>query len=298
MEINSSSPVYQPPGREACIKAAALYRAALRMVPTGIRSGDKCLAGCWADRPDMSPVELLSLIQESIARPDAAVIKQTGRITVTRTRLEGAEVIIKGYDLSGTLENLKYLFRHSRARRFWAAALTLRQLGIPTPEPMGFLECWKHGIPAASFIITGFVPDTDDASRWLGWTSNTKPEDVKRALAKDLASAIAGLYSHGIYHRDTKTSNLLLEYPLDPVRRRFLWLDLECLTCGVRPGRHKIIRNVVQVVGSLGPEATCAERELIIREFACIFPWLTGRNVMKRIHCWTDRRMHKERRCC
>lgn len=297
MGTTDSSSVYQPPGKETCRRAGALYRAALQADSPRIRSGTGCLAGCWADRPEMSPAELFSLIKGALARNDSSIIKQTGRITVTRTHLEGSDVIIKRYELGGMLEKIKYLMHHSRARRFWAAARTLRELGIPTPEPLGFLECWEHGIPAVSYMITGYIPDTNDASKWLGWTSSQQPEDLKRALARDLASSVSGLYRHGIYHRDTKTSNLLLEHPLDPARRRYLWLDLECVACGVRPGRHSIVRNVVQVVGSLGPEASCEERELVIREFAQFFPWLADRHVLRRIHCWTDRRMHKERRC-
>lgn len=298
METSRSQDDYQPPGRESRRRAAALYRAALHTAARRIRTNGKCLAGCWADRPEMAPMELFSLVREAVSRPDARVIKQTGRITVTRALLEGREVIIKRYDLGGPLERIRYLCHPSRARRFWAAARTLRTLDIPTPDPLGFLEHWENGIPATSCMITAFMPGTDDASHWLGWTSSTRPDDIKQALAKDLARAITDLYGHGIYHRDTKTSNLLLEHPMEPDRRRFLWLDLECAAFGVRPRRHQIIRNVVQVAGSLGKEATCAERELIIREFAAFFPWLMNKHVLRRIHCWTDRRMHKERRCC
>ena len=39
-------------------------------------------------------------------------------------------------------------------------------------------------------------------------------------------------------------------------------------------------------------------KKLVIREFARVFPWLAGRRMLRRIHCWTDRRMNKERRCC
>ncbi len=298
METGRSQNDYQPPARETCRRARALYRAALQTAALKFRTDGKTLSGCWTDRPDMAPSELLMLVREAVARPDSRIIKQTGRITVTRAHMEGREVIIKRYDLDGPLERIRYLFHPSRARRFWAAASTLRKLGIPTPQPLGFLERWERGIPASSCMITAFVPGTDDASHWLGWTSGTRPDDIKRALAKDLARAIVTLYRSGIYHRDTKTSNLLLEHPLDPERRNYLWLDLECAVCGVRPGRHQIIRNVVQVAGSLGKEATCAERELIIREFAAWFPWLMDRQALRHIHCWTDRRMHKERRCC
>jgi hypothetical protein len=103
------------------------------------------------------------------------------------------------------------------------------------------------------------------------------------------------LYQYGIYHRDTKTANMLLHDPTNNSRRTFLWIDLECVQTGVIPTRHRIIRNLVQLNGSLGEQVSTADRYAFLRDLSQIYPWLNTPASINKIRRWTERRLWKER---
>ncbi|MBN1268849.1 MAG: hypothetical protein JXB04_04620, partial [Kiritimatiellae bacterium] len=187
-----------------------------------------------------------------------------------------------------------YLFRPSRARRFWAAARTLARLEVPTPEPLGFLEIRRRFCPVRSYVITAFIKEAA-ARTWIEPLFHTQPQAVRDAVRRDLLAFLLDLYRHGVYHGDTKTSNMLLVAPTDGARRSFLWIDLECARFGVAPSRHQVIRNLVQLNGSLGTHVPEADRCAFLKDLARTCPWVTRRGTVRKIRRWTAWRLDKER---
>lgn len=276
--------------RQAARRARSLYRAALR---EGRRQGPA--RGVWLGPPELAPADLAREVAQAEAAPAARVLKEDRGIRVVRAELLGRDVLIKRYDLARWRDRVRYLFRPSRARRFWAAARTLSRLEIPTPEPLGYVELRRTFCPVRSYVITSFL-EQSSARAWLHNAFPAQPPAVREAIRRALLESLLTLYRQGIYHADTKASNLLLMAPTDDAARTFLWIDLECMRFGVVPTRHQIIRNLVQLNGSLGAAVREGERCAFLREMARTYPWVMRRRVLRKIRRWTAWRLERERR--
>ena len=212
-----------------------------------------------------------------------------------RAHLLGRDALIKRYDLIDIGDRLKYLFRVSRARRAWAAAKTLTDLGIPTPEPLGFLEIRSGPFVARSYFITAFMSDARSARKWIKPWLSTKPPEFRERFRKEILNLLLDLYRNGIYHGDTKSANMLLRSPEEPDRRAFFWIDLECVKFGVQPTRRQIVRNLVQLNGSLGSKVSEEDRMAFLHDMSQFYPWLARPGVAEKIRAWTRRRLLKQK---
>ena len=262
------------------VKARQLYLQALREH-----------RGTWKSDSSISIAELTNAIDQAEKAPGIEVIKSENKIRVLRAHLLGHDALIKRYDLIDIGDRLKYLFRVSRARRAWAAANTLTHLGIPTPEPLGFLEIRSGPFVARSYFITAFLSDARSARKWIRPWLSTKPPEFRERFRTEILNLLLDLYRNGIYHGDTKSANMLLRSPEEPDRRAFFWIDLECVKFGVRPTRRQIVRNLVQLNGSLGSKVSEEDRLAFLHDMSQFYPWLARPGIVKKIRAWTRRRL-------
>ena len=252
--------------------------------------------GTWKPDPTISIAELTAAVEKAEKAPGTKVIKTEDKIRVLRARLLGRDALIKRYDLIDFGDKLRYLFRVSRARRAWAAARAMTELGIPTPEPLGLLEIYSGPLAVRSYFITDFMSDTQSANRWIKPRLSARPPEFRAQFRKELLDLLLDLYRNGVYHADTKSHNILLRAPDDPAHRAFFWIDLECAKFGARPTRHQIVRNLVQLNGSLGSKVSEDDRMAFLHDMARMYPWLDRPGVAKRIRAWTIRRLLKQKR--
>jgi hypothetical protein len=266
------------------VKARQLYLQALREHE-----------GTWTSNSAISIAELTDAIDRAEKAPGTKVIKTEDRIRVLHAHLLERDALIKRYDLIDIGDRLKYLFRVSRARRAWAAAKTLTDLGIPTPEPLGFLEIRSGLFVARSYFITAFMSDARSARKWIKPWLSAKPPEFRERFRKEILNLLLDLYRNGIYHGDTKSANILLRSPDEPDRRAFFWIDLECVKFGVRPRRRQIIRNLVQMNGSLGSKVSEEDRMAFLHDMSQFYPWLARPRVAEKIRAWTRRRLLKQK---
>lgn len=276
-------------------EAARVYRGILAEASREADRSRGRLRGLWRGGPAAGAADLERAIAAAEAAP-GKILKSGPRIRVLRATLFGRDALVKRYDLSRLSDRAKYLFRPSRARRAWAAGRALARLGIPTPEPLGFLEVYAGPVAVRSYAITAFMPDARSARKWIKpWFARQSPP-FREAFRQELLETLLTLYRKGVYHADTKAANLLLRAPEDPARRAFFWIDLECVKFGVVPTRHQIVRNLVQLNGSLGSKVSEDDRMAFLRDMAAHYPWLMKPDVAPRIRAWTRRRLLKELR--
>jgi len=268
-----------------------LYGAELRRSRNGYHHGRR-LTGFWADDPSVSPESLFQAVEQMLADPQTRPVKQDRRAASWCGELWGRQVFLKRYLILTLEDQLKYLLRVSRARRYWAAARVLTEAGFGTPRALGYLEIRRGLRPVASFVISRWHP-LPDGRRWLE-DSRGAGADKRRRFAAALWEQLRRLYANRIYHRDTKLTNLLVDDALG--RIAILWTDLECVGLYVSPTRHRIIRNLVQLNGSLPPWVPAAERRWFLELAARDYPALAAPSAARRIHRWTARRLEKERR--
>jgi tRNA A-37 threonylcarbamoyl transferase component Bud32 len=159
------------------------------------------------------------------AGPDERVIKSGRTSSVTALRIGSTEVIIKRSHRKKTYAPLLDLFRGSRARRAFFRGHALLMRGLPTAEPLAYLERRiAPGLPGESVLVTRFVVGTTgiDAVRDL-------PPDEARARMDALGRAIRRLRDAGFVHRDLKLDNWI--WPEDGAGPVLIDLD------GLRRGR-------------------------------------------------------------
>lgn len=257
-------------------------------------SADDHLTGRWKPDLDVRPADLFAALQAAEGGPDSHRIKSGAAITVTRALLWGHDVIIKRYELPGGWRSWKYRGRASRARRAWAAGQTLSALGIPTPEPLGFLEVHKGKLPSTSYVITRFAARAESAFRWVRHSYQRMDDLERRRARNELRRALCQLYDVGLYHGDTKLTNLLVETVPSGQARTWLWTDLECVDAGHALTHRRLLRNLVQINGSLRHWVSDSDRLAFLRALAMAYPWLARPRVAALIRRRTQRRLRRE----
>lgn len=273
---------------------AEQYRRFAGEAPARQRRG---LIGLWLPDTTVSPDHLLAALKSAETDPASIRLKQDRRTVVLRASVLGLDVVIKKYKLPSLSDQMKYALRMSLARRFWAAARTLRALDIPTPEPLGFLECYTARVPVCGYVINRHIPNALTARHWIETRYARASQSHQNAYRAKLLHILLDLYRHGLYHRDTKCENILVESPDDPDAFRLLWIDLERLRPKPSPSRRDILRNLVQINGAVPPDAVDeADRLIFLREFARHYPWTDRPDACRCIQVWTRRRLEREKR--
>lgn len=268
------------------------YSAFLREIVPGSRGP---LRACWLPDTSLHPETFRRLLEEAVTRPDAVVLKEDRRTRVIQTTLLDHRVVIKSYSLTQPVEWIKYTFRHSPARRFWAAARTMQTHAIPTPAPLGLLEEYRLGIPVRSHIVTEYLQHSITLRQWAETRQAECPADRKAALHRQLLELLQALPAARLYHRDTKGENILITHADDPEQPTLHWIDLECVQRKPSPTRHDIIRNLVQLNGSVCHVIPEAERCAFLHRAAARHPWLLQDRIIRLIQNWTRRRLDKEK---
>lgn len=184
--------------------------------------------------------------------------------------------------------------RPSRARLAYAAGLTLRDLGIPTVEPVGFVENTPEIAPFDSCLVMREKPGAVHLREWIRRHRNHMTEDSWRAWRQQVCEAWLQLGRVGVYHDDTKALNLLTDASWSPKPRFLVWIDLESVHAGRRPGLRGVLRNLVQLNGSLRKWVPNTERFAFLEQASAEYPWLAQKWVPWVIRWWTRRRLRHE----
>jgi hypothetical protein len=187
--------------------------------------------------------------------PSARVLKDGLKTKVIQKTFQdrtGAswEMIIKRFHYGFFIRRLGFLVFDSPAVRSLQGALLLRQMGFDTPAPMTALEFRSGMRLGTSYYICEAVRDSH--SLGVLWQSvlpaapKTKRIAVSRSIFRDLARLLSRLHSMGIYHRDLKGSNILVQ-AWETDRRRFFLVDLDRVAQRALVSRAKRIKNLLQV---------------------------------------------------
>ena len=289
--MDKESPRFNGQKNRIDISAATLYRSCHNEVRS-VRRGP--LAAYWTPDPLLPPDQLLQYIHRAEQAPDTYILKEDRRTRVMRARLMDMDVIIKQYRLTSPIERVKYLFRCSPARRFWAAARTMQAMNIPTPSPLGIVEEYHRGVPVRSCMISEYMCGSLTVRQWLESKSKHLSAADKAQFSRQLLELLQKIYACGLYHKDTKCENILVAHPEEHELRTLLWIDLECVQCKTKPSRHDIIRNLVQLNGSVCRVVSTDDRLTFLHHLATGLPWLKQESTVRKIHSWTARRLEKE----
>lgn len=263
--------------------ARSLYREHFRQ-----RRREGELAG-WSSEPGQTLADLRKQIQRAEQDPATVWIKRRLPTRLFRATLFGREVVVKRHDLRTDWERLRYRFRASRARRSCAASLTVRDLGLPTPQPLAYLEVSR----ACSYIVTEWLPHVHSVRAWVrrhhrDWTGL----DWAR-WRRELLEFYVTPYTRGFYHDDTKALNILIDPAATPGQRLW-WIDVEGVIPGAWLTRYRVLRNLAQLNGSLRSWVPEEQRLAFLRDLGWYFPWLHEPRIANQLRAWTRRRLMRE----
>ena len=274
----------------------AVYRRLLRVRPGfPLQRTGASYTVHWAESPAPDPEEILAAVEAGLRSP-GRVYSRGPATSVFRTEVADRPVVVKRFHLPGLGRRLQYLARPSRARRAWAAGRALREAGIPAPAALGFVEVRARGLPLTSLAVAEWMEGAVPVRRWIKAWLHQRPPEVRAAFRGDLAGLLLDLYRRRLYHADTKTSNLLVRHPDDPARRAFFWIELESMAFGVVPTRRRILRNLVQLNGSIGAKLTDEDRLAFLQDLSGFAPWVIEPWVADQIRVRTLERLNRERR--
>lgn len=121
---------------------------------------------------------------------------------------DGTSVFIKRYNNKGLRYTLKYMFSSAKPFRTWKAAWHLEMNGIPTPKPLAATASRTAGVLTSAYLIADSVPgiiSTVDFCKVM-----YESRRIQKIYAESIAAMMAKMHDAGVYHGDTKLSNIFV----------------------------------------------------------------------------------------
>jgi tRNA A-37 threonylcarbamoyl transferase component Bud32 len=134
-------------------------------------------------------------------------LKKGNTCTIVRAQIDGAEVVLKRYNIKGAWHGVKRALRRTRASISWQNAQLLRFYGIDTPQPIAFIERGFGRGRHASYFISEYVSGRTCSDYFRDATVSS--EDKRRA-GKRIGEMLTTLARFRIRHGDMKATNIII----------------------------------------------------------------------------------------
>lgn len=150
--------------------------------------------------------ELLPILDQADALIEQGhAYKTGGTATVARVQGSGRALVIKRYNIKGTLHWFKRFWRPSRAWHSWVEGNRLVFLGLATPLPLAVLETRTLGLRGKAYLVTEDLAGPDIIDCFAPYVDTAAvPAEQLAALDALFASLVRERISHG----DFKGHNL------------------------------------------------------------------------------------------
>ncbi len=231
--------------RQAALAAVALHRKAMQGQTDGVevfRQGRRT---------------------EVTVCPSESVPPRTLNQPAPPDRVRPGRVCVKAFRRQTLRERLKDALRpRSRARVAWVAARGLHVRGIPAAQPMALLESRHKLAGEPDYLITEAIKNEGTLVEFL---MNRRPTPTeRRRLSRAVARLLVEMADEGVYHPDTKASNILVRRDGSEFR---LWLvDLDRARFDTRIGRRRWVKCLARINAALPPGVPVLDRMRCLRE--------------------------------
>lgn len=145
------------------------------------------------------------------------VIKNGNTCTVFRYK----DLVIKRYNIKNLWHFFLLQFKLSRAQKSWENANALELIGIPTPEPLAFLQRKFLFFKTEAFYISRYQKGNDVVKH----VNNIRSETEMLSFQKSLKDFFANIKFYQIFHGDLKGTNVIV----DPAKKLCL-IDLDSVS--------------------------------------------------------------------
>ena len=246
--------------------------------------------GAWRGNAETDAAGLLHAIRH-VPPGEKTLLKDGPRATVWSATLLGEHVVIKSFKPNP--RRWRRRLGYSRARYAWAGTCLLESLSLQVPEVLGFVECFERGQPAESFVVHRHLPNTEAFGLWLLKRFPGMSAAERHQLRHRLREELLRLYRLGIYHKDTKTHNLLVR-ELPGGKLCFWWIDLEDIRATGGVAFWKSVRNLYQLNSSVPNRVRFRDRIAFARGLRNRFPLADHPLTVFFIQAKTRRRLLRE----
>ena len=186
-----------------------------------------CNGACAAGWRDPASLAALASIPDLIGSDKARVVSRGRNLNVLLRLAGGREVFVKSFGRQARTKDWIDGFRGSKARRTWLAARRLRERGVGTPEPIGFMERWDGLRLRESYYLSNFEPGMLSFTAELARLFHEDPQCRKLiALMQCIADAVRTMHAAGFQHNDLGNQNILLRCSGDAEWRDAMFTDL------------------------------------------------------------------------
>ena len=128
--------------------------------------------------------------------------------------LEEIECVVKAFKVPNAINQFAYAYlRRSKAYKSYHNAITLQELEVNTPEPIGYIEFYRFGLLKESFFISKAL----QYDFTMAHVRDDNPED-KTAILKAFADFTYEVHRKGVWHVDYSGGNILINHREDGYR--------------------------------------------------------------------------------
>lgn len=155
-----------------------------------------------------------------------------GRNTIYHINVDGIDLSIKSFKVPMLINRIAYtFFRKSKARRSYEHAVALQQMAFDTPDPVAYIETYKHGLLERSYYVCLMLTDAQNIRQW-----ETRPDcDL---IIEGTSQLMVRLHRAGVFHRDFTPGNIL--YTPD---YRFYLIDINRMQIGGNICMRTMLKN-------------------------------------------------------
>ncbi len=151
-------------------------------------------------------------IKEHFKNSDTSIHK--ARNELKTAQINGEKVVIKAFKIPHFINRIVYSYlRHSKAKKSYKNAIKLQNLGINTPDAIGYIEFYSSKLLRQSYFLSLYEP-YDFTIREVFH----KKVDNTEYILKLFAAFTYDLHKKGVWHVDYSPGNVLISKTEDSYR--------------------------------------------------------------------------------
>ena len=142
------------------------------------------------------------------------------------------ETVVKAFKIPNKINQIVYAyFRDSKAKKSYKNAIKLKNLGLNTPEPIGYIEFYRNFLFKESF----FIAEKYDYNFTIREPLRNKELENREEIIIQFVKFTYDLHKNNVYHKDFSAGNTLVSVEdnsyefsiVDINRMEFKKVDLE-----------------------------------------------------------------------
>lgn len=164
--------------------------------------------------PDFGGLKEFMLSLPDRFRNGEGTVIHKGRNELRRISYQGRDYVVKSFRRPNLINQYVYgVFRPSKAKRSYDHALLFQQIGVGTPQPVGYLNL-RRGIAFDRSYYVTLASECTHRYEELFRQDFPYEEEVLRAVG----DVTARLHEHGYAHKDYGRANILFEKTDDGIK--------------------------------------------------------------------------------